>query len=274
MLFLSSRRRHPLAGTLVVLLALVASGVLFAVFAPSSSGTSSKADEALIEEGRKLFTVGCSSCHGLNAEGIVTENGNNYGPPLAGVGAASVWFQLSTGRMPLQQPGVQAPPKEPVYTDAEMEAIAAYIASLAPGPGIPSEDMVDPSKGDVAVGRDFFQTNCTACHNFAGSGGALPHGGYAPSLMNTSSLDIYLAMLTGPGQMPVFSDDVITPEQKRDIIAYVDSLKTQTAYGGSDLGSKGPVTEGLWGWLAGIGLLVLVTVWIASNGVRSGKKRQ
>jgi ubiquinol-cytochrome c reductase cytochrome c subunit len=258
----------------VLLFGLVVAGVLFSALAPASANGSTKADDELIEQGRDLFTVGCSSCHGLNAEGVVTKDSKNYGPPLIGVGAAAVWFQISTGRMPLQQPNVQAQQKENIYSDDEIEQIAAYIGSLAPGPGLPDPADYDPSQGDIAVGRDFFQTNCTACHNFAGSGGALPQGGYAPSLMDTSSLDIYLAMLTGPGQMPVFSDDVMTPEDKRDIIAYVDHLKTQTDYGGSAIGSIGPVSEGLWGWLTGIGALVLVAVWIGNQGVRSGKKHK
>jgi ubiquinol-cytochrome c reductase cytochrome c subunit len=273
-LFLSSRRRHPLAGLVVVLCGLVVAGVLFSAFSPASATGSTKADEQLIEQGRNLFTVGCSSCHGLNAEGVVSKGDHNYGPPLVGVGPAAVYFQMSTGRMPLQQPGVQAQPKENIYTDEEIAAIAAYIGSLAPGPSLPDAELYDPSLGDVVRGRDFFQTNCTACHNFAGSGGALPQGGYAPSLMNTSSLDMYLAMLTGPGQMPVFSDGVMTPEDKRDIIAYIDSLKTQTDYGGSSIGSLGAVSEGLWGWLTGIGALVLVAVWIGNNGVRARKKHQ
>jgi quinol---cytochrome-c reductase cytochrome c subunit len=192
---------------------------------------------------------------------------------LIGVGAAAVSFQVGTGRMPLQQPGVQAPQKPVVYTPQEISALAAYIASLGPGPAIPSESETDPALGNIVVGGELFRTNCTACHNFGAAGGELPHGGRAPSLLNTSNEHIFEAMLTGPGQMPVFSNDVITPENKRDIIAYIDQLKTQPNYGGSNLGSKGPVTEGLWGWLIGIGALVLVAAWIGNNGVRAGKKK-
>ena len=32
-------------------------------------------------------------------------------------------------------------------------------------------------------------------------------------------------MLTGPQQMPVFSDGVLKPEEKRDIIAYLKSIE-------------------------------------------------
>lgn len=272
MLFLSTRRRHPLAGLLVVLLGLVIVGGLYSLMAPASA-SDTKADDQLIEEGRQLFVVGCSSCHGLQAEGVMTKDGNEYAPSLVGVGSAAVWFQVSTGRMPLQQPGVQAPSKEPVYSDHEIDAMAAYIASLAPGPSVPADEWTDPTEGDPVLGRNFFQTNCTACHNFAASGGALPHGGYAPSLLGTSSENIVLAMMTGPGQMPVFSDEVLTPEDKRDVLAYIQSLKDQPDYGGSSMGSLGPVSEGLWGWVGGIGLLVGVAVWIGNNSVRAGKKQ-
>jgi ubiquinol-cytochrome c reductase cytochrome c subunit len=79
-------------------------------------------------------------------------------------------------------------------------------------------------------------------------------------------------MLTGPQQMPVFSDQVLKPSDKREIIGYLKRLESQAAYGGLDLGNRGPVTEGLWGWVAGIGALVLAAVWIANNGVRAKKQ--
>jgi ubiquinol-cytochrome c reductase cytochrome c subunit len=272
--FLSTRRRHPLAGLLVVLLGLVLTGGIYAAFAPAQASQSAKADDELIEQGRQLFVVGCASCHGLNAEGVVLKDGNNYGPSLVGVGPAAVSFQVGTGRMPLQQPGVQAPTKTVLYSPEEIAALSAYVGSLAPGPDIPSESETDPTLGDIVNGGELFRTNCTACHNFGAVGGELPSGGRAPSLLDTSNEHIIEAMLTGPGQMPVFSDEVMTPDEKRDILAYIDQLKQQDSYGGSDLGSKGPVAEGLWGWLVGIGALVLVAVWIGNNSVRAGKKQR
>jgi ubiquinol-cytochrome c reductase cytochrome c subunit len=274
--FLSTRRRHPLAGLVVVLLGLVLAGGLYSAFRPAVADNSSS-DTDLVSAGRKLFVVGCATCHGLNGEGILTKSDTNYGPPLVGVGAAAVDFQVGTGRMPLARPGRQALPKPVSYTPQEISELAAYVATLGPGPAIPSSDETDVSKVDtngVVQGGEFFKTNCTACHNFAAEGGALPEGGYAPGLMNTSSRHIIEAMLTGPGQMPVFSDGVITPDQKREILAYITMLKTQTQYGGSDLGSRGPVTEGLWGWLGGIGALVTAAIWIGNQGVRAGKKKR
>jgi ubiquinol-cytochrome c reductase cytochrome c subunit len=270
--FLSARRRHRSAGLVVLLFGLLAVGSAYAAFAPDNAVADTSSQSQQIEEGKKLFAVGCASCHGLNAQGSTDGEGNSTAPSLIGVGAASVDFQVGTGRMPAQQPGAQIPRKPPVYTPAEIEALAAYVASLAPGPAIPAQESYDISKvtdEQIARGGELFRTNCTACHNFAGKGGALPRGAYAPSLMGSTPKHIYEAMLTGPQQMPVFSDQVMTPQDKRDVIAYVNALQTQKDPGGFGLGRLGPVTEGLWGWLVGIGLLVVVAVWIGAKGVRA-----
>jgi ubiquinol-cytochrome c reductase cytochrome c subunit len=270
---LSARRRSPLAGLVVVLLGLLLTGGAYAVLSPASAETD-QASQSTVAEGRKLFLVGCSSCHGENGEGILTKKGTQLGPPLAGVGAAAVDFQVGTGRMPMARPGVQAEKKQAVYSPEEITALAAFVASLGPGPALPEEENYNTDDLDeeaVARGGQFWRTNCTACHNFAAKGGALPNGKYAPALDGVSNKHIYEAMLTGPQQMPVFSDTVLKPEEKRDIIAYVRSLQEQPKYGGTTLGSLGPVSEGLAGWLVGIGGLVGFCVWIASHSVRSKK---
>src|SRR5690606_16296706 len=143
-------------------------------------------------EGKKLYAVGCSSCHGPNGEGT------SDGPSLIGVGAAAVDFQVGTGRMPAQQPGAQVPKKPVVYTQEQIDQLAAYIASLGPGPAVPNKAQYNPEGANVARGGELFRTNCAQCHNFVGSGGALTNGKYAPSLKGVSNKHIYEAMLTGP----------------------------------------------------------------------------
>jgi ubiquinol-cytochrome c reductase cytochrome c subunit len=270
---LSAKRRSPFAGLVVLLMGLLVTGGLYAVLSPAQADTS-EADQSTVAQGRALFLVGCASCHGKNGEGIVTKRGTQYGPPLAGVGAAAVDFQVGTGRMPMARPGVQAARKKVVYTPDEITALAAYVASLGPGPAIPEKSAYDPtgaSNASIVRGGQFFRTNCTACHNFAASGGALPGGKYAPSLKGVTDKHIYEAMLTGPQQMPVFSNGVLKPSEKKDIIAYLKSMESTPNYGGSSLGALGPVSEGLAGWLVGIGGLVGFAVWIASHSVRSKK---
>lgn len=275
MKFLSTHRRHPLAGVVVVLLGLFVMGVLYSAFGPASADQSASAT-SMIKAGRRIYVVSCATCHGLNAEGVVSKQGTEFGPPLQGVGAAAVDFQVGTGRMPLTAPGTQAEAHPPVFTAHEVSELAAYIESLGGGPAIPTGDELDTSNltaEQIAEGGEFFRTNCTACHNFHGSGGSLPHGRYAPSLMGVDPRYIYEAMITGPQQMPKFSNGVLKPQDKREIIAYVQALQHTPNYGGASLGNLGPVTEGLWGWVGGMGILILATVWIANNGARVKKKR-
>jgi quinol---cytochrome-c reductase cytochrome c subunit len=273
---LSVRRRNRLAAPLVLLLGLLVTGGMYAALSPATA-QSEGADEDLVAKGRALFLVGCASCHGKNGEGITTTDGGQYGPSLVGVGAAAVDFQVGTGRMPMAQPGTQALRKPPVFDEEEIEALSAYVASLGPGPDVPNEsdyDVSDVENEDVVRGGEFFRTNCTACHNFAGVGGALPRGRFAPALTGVSEKHIYEAMLTGPQQMPVFSDEVLSAEDKRQIIAYLKKNEETPDYGGFTLGSLGPVTEGLFAWLVGIGSLVGAAVWIGAQSTRSRKKTQ
>ena len=110
-------------------------------------GRTSDDSAAQIEQGRELFLVGCSFCHGSNGQGVKTLDGNQLGPSLVGVGAAAVDFQVGTGRMPAVQPGAQIPQKEVVYTADEIAALAAYVASLGPGPAIPNAVRLRASPG-------------------------------------------------------------------------------------------------------------------------------
>jgi ubiquinol-cytochrome c reductase cytochrome c subunit len=232
---LVSRRRRA-AGFAVVLVCLGLLTLVYAAIAPR--GTAASSTDPNVVAGKGLFNASCASCHGLNAEG------GSRAPSLIGVGAAAVDFQVSTGRMPLQQ-------------------IAAYIQSLAPGPKIP--DVSGWEKTDVAFGGALFRTNCAQCHNFVGAGGALTYGRYAPALTNATPTQIYEAMITGPENMPVFGDRTITPAQKLAIINYVKTVQHEANPGGAGLGRIGPVSETLVGILVGLGLSVLATLWLGTR---------
>jgi ubiquinol-cytochrome c reductase cytochrome c subunit len=278
---LSRHRRGPLAGLLVIIAGLLLTGGIFAAVVNTTAQadeTASSADQ--VAQGRDLFLVSCSFCHGQNGEGIRTEDGNQIGPSLIGVGAAAVDFQVGTGRMPMAQPGAQVPSKPELFNDEETAALAAYVASLGPGPAIPTEDDYsieglsdEEREAAISRGGQIFLTNCTACHNFEGSGGAMPHGGYAPNLHETSAKHIYEAMLTGPQNMPNFANGNLTPDEKRDVIAYLYSLREMPDYGGFGLGGLGPVPEGMAAWLGGIGILVGFAIWIAAHTTRTNKKK-
>ncbi len=251
-------RRSPLASVALLLIGLLATGGAYALVTSSATASTTAQTEATVEEGEKLFLANCSSCHGIDAVGTTDA------PSLVGVGAAAVDFQVGTGRMPMAASGPQAEAKPVQFTAEQIEAMAVYVATLGSGPGIPSEALLT-SGDDVANGAELFRINCAMCHNVAGAGGALTEGKFAPDLKNVDPAHVYEAMVTGPQNMPVFSDLNITAEDKADIIAYLEYLNDNPSPGGLDLGGLGPVSEGLFVWIFALGAIVGVTVWLTSK---------
>ena len=262
---LLAKRRHPMAALMVMAVALAGLAGLYALVSPSSQASTTTATSTQIEEGKELFLVGCSSCHGVNAEGVVREDGTVLGPTLIGVGAAAVDFQVATGRMPMARNDIQAPRKTVAYTEEQTAALAAFVASLAPGPAIPEAEQYDPALGDISRGGVLYRTNCAQCHNTTGQGGALTLGKYAPKLTGVAPEHIYAAMLTGPQSMPVFGDGVLTSEDRRDIISYLKNVESEPNPGGLGVGRIGPVSEGLWVWLIGLGVLIGAAAWLGAR---------
>ncbi|MEU9501763.1 MULTISPECIES: c-type cytochrome [unclassified Streptomyces] len=265
---LSARRRHPLAALVVLLFALAVTGGLYAAFAPADKAQADDTAQSLaIKEGKKLYAVGCASCHGTGGQGT------SDGPSLVGVGAAAVDFQVGTGRMPAQQPGAQVPRKKPIYNNAQREQLAAYVASLGAGPTIPEKSQYNSEGADIAKGGELFRTNCAQCHNFTGKGGALTDGKFAPTLEGVDPKHIYEAMETGPQNMPSFGDGSLSKQNKKDIIAYLGAVNGDESEspGGLDLGGLGPVSEGLFGYIFGLGALVAVAIWVAARTTKAKK---
>jgi ubiquinol-cytochrome c reductase cytochrome c subunit len=260
--WITARRRHPAAGYIVVAFVLVLIGTAYAVITSGAASASSPAtaNSAQIAEGRNLFVEDCATCHGQFAEGVAGQ-----APGLIGVGAAAVDFQVSTGRMPLAVSGAEADRKPPRLNTAQTHAVAAYIQSLGGGPTIPSAAQVSTSGANVGLGQQLFVANCAACHNFVGAGGALTDGKYAPALVPSTPTQIYEAMLTGPEAMPAFNDLTVTPQEKRDIIAYVTQVRAEPNPGGFSLGRIGPVTEGLVAFLGLLFFMVLAALWITAK---------
>jgi ubiquinol-cytochrome c reductase cytochrome c subunit len=255
-----ARRRHPAAGYAAVAGGLVVAGVLYSALSGGGASAAAPANASTsIANGKSLFIQSCATCHGIDAQGT------SQAPSLIGAGAAAVDFQMSTGRMPAKEQGAEMPRKPTDFTQQQIYDIAGYVASLGGGPSVPSASQVSTSGADTALGSQLFSTNCAQCHGFAGAGGALTYGKYAPPLTDATPTQIYEAMLTGPEAMPVFGDGTITPAQKRDIIAYVTNTRTEPNPGGLSLGRTGPVTEGLVAWLGGLGFLVLIAMWLTAK---------
>jgi ubiquinol-cytochrome c reductase cytochrome c subunit len=253
-------RRRPAAGYTAVAGGLVVAGVLYGTLSGGGASAAAPASASTsVAQGKSLFVQSCASCHGLDAQGT------SQAPSLIGAGAAAVDFQMSTGRMPAKEQGAEMPRKPTDFSQQQIYDIAGYIASLGGGPAIPSASQVSTAGADTALGSQLFSTNCAQCHGFAGAGGALTYGKYAPPLTASTPTQIYEAMLTGPEAMPVFGDGTITPAEKRDIIAYIVDTRKEPNPGGLSLGRTGPVTEGLVAWLGGLGFLVLIAMWLTAK---------
>ena len=160
--------------------------------------------------------------------------------------------------------------KAPVFAEGQTDALGAYVQSMGGGPLVTRDangQIADASLigNDVARGGDLFRLNCASCHNFTGKGGALSSGKYAPGLTDASPAQIYTAMLTGPQNMPKFSDRQLSSEEKKDIVAYVRMAAHTPNPGGYGLGGLGPAPEGMAIWIIGMVAAIGVALWIGAR---------
>lgn len=249
--------RRRLVSGLALFVGLACMGGVYSVFAQASSaGRTATAGDATA--GRQLYSNSCITCHGANLDGV-----KNRGPSLLGVGGAATYFQVSTGRMPLGAQGAEAVRKDTIFTTDQINDLVAYVQSVGGGPGVPQGDLRDMK--NLAEGGELFRLNCAACHNFLGRGNSLSAGKKVPSLSDATDQQMYSAMLSGPENMPVFSNNQLTPEQKKQIIAYIQTLKASADLGGAGLARVGPITEGVVIWVVGIGAMLIVIMWIGAK---------
>ncbi|MBD1318142.1 cytochrome c [Gordonia hankookensis] len=274
-----SRRklRRRASGALLLLVGLVTAGVLASVLTPKPQvAVADESNAALISDGKKLYETSCITCHGANLQGV-----QDRGPALLGVGDAAVYFQVSTGRMPAARGEAQAIRKPPKFTKAQIDQLGAYIQSEGGGPQVIYERNPDGSvkmKDGLPVlaqeslrgknlgrGSELFRLNCASCHNFTGRGGALSSGKFAPTLDGVEEQQIYTAMLTGPQNMPKFSNRQLSVEEKKDIIGFVKYVTESKPQGGLGIGGFGPVSEGMVMWVVGVVAIVAAAMWMGSR---------
>ncbi|WP_311523895.1 cytochrome c [uncultured Corynebacterium sp.] len=269
------KAQRTFAGAAALTLGLSGAGLLASALAPNAQvATAQRDDQALIQEGKEIYDVACITCHGANLQGVA-----DRGPSLIGTGEGAVYFQVNSGRMPMMSNDAQAERKKPRYTENQALALAAYVAANGGGPELvynpdgtlAKEELRGKNydgkvqEADVARGGELFRLNCASCHNFTGRGGALSSGKYAPVLDPANEQEIYQAMLTGPQNMPKFSDRQLSADEKKDIIAFIKSSKETPSPGGWSLGGLGPVSEGIAMWMIGISLVAAGAMWIGSR---------
>ena len=156
--------------------------------------------------------------------------------------------------MPMARQEAQASRKPPLPTfdpgteegAANLEALGAYIQANGGGPVVPPPPATHCAATTRRAAASCSGSTAPSCHNFTGRGGALSPGKFAPTLDPATDSQIYTAMLTGPQNMPKFTDRQLSPEEKKDIIAFIKSVEGDyNNPGGNPLGGIGPVSEGV-----------------------------
>ena len=239
-------------GLLAVGPVVAVAAAVWVVVGAHSAGAS-RADAPTSTDIAHTYLQSCAVCHGAKGEGT------DRGPSIVDSGSALVDYVLSTGRMPISQPDSPIERHAPAFDEATRAGLVAYIAGFGGhGPPIPS---VDTATADVANGGELFRLNCAACHSAAGSGGALLDVA-APSLRESTPLQVAEAVRGGPTPMPKFGTAALDDQQVNDVAAYVQTLRSPNHRGGVGLDYLGPFSEGAIGWVFGLGLLIVAVILI------------
>lgn len=236
----------------------------------AAAAPAAAAPSGLVQQGKGLFGQYCIACHGANGEGVAPSRGiggntalrnpnakQGYGPSLRGVGALAADFYLRTGYMPLQRVPLQPRRSRVLFSNHQIRALVAYVASLGKGPPVPK---LHPERGSLSVGQHSFADHCAGCHQVVAKGGVVT-GALPPSLEAATATQIAEAVRIGPYVMPRFSERAISTRELDSIVRYVEFAKHPDDSGGWALGDIGPVPEGLVSWfIAGTVLVALCMI--------------
>lgn len=257
-------------------------GLLFESGIPPADESGVPHDRALLlRDGRTLYDIHCSTCHG-----IVDTGGSKGVPSLQYAGGATVDFYVATGRMPLADvaavhgtpldpfahsiaEGTQNYHTAPLFDARQTAAIVTYVTSQAQRT-IPIPDVrLDPAK--LQRGRLLFEDNCQACHGAGAQGATAGYQWTALPLNRATPTQIGEAVRIGPGVMPRFPKTVLSDDDVDAIATYVRYLMANPqTYGGTVMDYLGPISEGAVSAFIGVGFLFWVVYFTGtkSNGRR------
>ena len=226
---------------------------------------------AVAANGKQVYGRYCVMCHGPNGVGNTSTSSvvgqgpgrdttiqPGIGPPLRNVGALAADFYLRTGYMPLKRTGLQPRRSRLLLSNAQIDALITYVASLGHGPPVPQPH---PEQGSLSAGQHLFALNCAGCHQIMARGGYVTHA-VPPPLGDASVTEIAEAVRIGPYVMPRFSTKQISNAELNSLIRYVRWTQRPDDRGGLSLWRIGPVPEGLVTWFFGAAALVAVCMLI------------
>ena len=268
---------RPVLASPLWLASVLALLVTAVTFRPAPAAVAGQPSPTAVPDARQVYLADCGVCHGSNGLGT------SRGPTLAGVGRASLDYEISSGRMPLagvgradDRPGTPLQPlpnkaasdpdivprrHAPAYSPEMITELVNYAWTLTGGGG---PDIPHVGEGNLAEGGAAFRLQCAACHAWAGDGGALVRI-EAPALHSANEIQISEAIRVGPGQMPAFGTAALTDEQLAGVVAYVLYLNDPDDRGGEPMWHLGPFAEGALA-LVVLGGLLLFLRWIGERG--------
>ncbi|MDQ1374628.1 MAG: ubiquinol-cytochrome c reductase cytochrome c subunit [Actinomycetota bacterium] len=205
---------------------------------------------------RAVYLRDCATCHGSEGQGTPKA------PQIATAGGALTDYELTTGRMPLDDPDQPVRRHKPRYSSGGISSLVDYISSLG-GDGVPVP-TIDLAGADVPRGGELYRLNCAACHSWSGTGGALL-GREAPPLSHSTPVQVAEAVRTGPGSMPSFGRESLSDDDVDAVAAYVREIQHPNDRGGNGLLHLGPFPEGAVAWLVGIGTMLLFVNWVGER---------
>jgi mono/diheme cytochrome c family protein len=215
------------AGITAILIALVAVTVASAQGDP-------------VAQGARLYADNCAVCHGPQGEGRVGARLKDFPSinPQAFV-KATVANGVPGSKMPAWSQAKGGP-----LTDAEIDAIAAFVASWTTGsvPAAPTEAprplVVLPTvagvSGDPARGAQVFQQNCQVCHGAKGEGRvgvnlAKPFASAFPAALIKQAVSRGIKGSTMPAWANA-NGGPLTAQQIDDVTAFLLSMQKAPAF--------------------------------------------
>jgi cytochrome c6 len=88
-----------------------------------------------------------------------------------------------------------------------------------------SSILSSPAKADVASAEATFKAKCAACHGADGKGKEMmkTRDMGSPDVQKQSDADLTTIITKGKGKMPAYG--TLTPDQVKDLVTYIRSLK-------------------------------------------------
>jgi len=170
------------------------------------------AGQELVNMGESVYLSNCSACHGLSADGMDGQAANLNQRIEASVVKHVIENGSNNHLLGMEMPmpdrnGLFNANTNALITDAEIDAVAAYVASGFKSSG---------------AGADVFAGTCSACHGADGKGMDM----VAPNIRTYDSKLVVNVIENGKkgaiGTMPKMT--VLNKKQKEAVAAYVQSI--------------------------------------------------